>query len=76
MKLQTVRFKSDVILLLRYLVMSLKQAHHSNWLEFMHVLTYFVSTEETTEVFHKYGCIVSTELSLYLTKSKLSEKTE
>lgn len=43
-KLQTVRFKSGVILLLRYLVMSLKQAHNSNWFtEFMHVLTYFVT---------------------------------
>lgn len=43
MKLQTVRFRSAVILLLRYLVMSLKQAHNSNWLVFMHVLTYFVN---------------------------------
>lgn len=41
MKLQTVRFKSGVVLLLRNLVMSLK--HNSNWLEFTHVLTYFVT---------------------------------
>lgn len=41
MKLQTVRFKSGVILLLRYLVMSLK--HNCNWLEFTHVLTYFAT---------------------------------
>ena len=54
MKPQTVRLKSGVILLLRYLLMSVKQDHHSKGLEFMHVLTYFVIGREG-EVFHVNG---------------------
>lgn len=43
MKLQTVKFKTGVILLLRYLLMSPNQANNSNWLEFTHVHTYFAT---------------------------------
>lgn len=52
------RFKSAVILLLRYLVM-----WSSNWLEFTHVLTYFVTGRMKS--FFRIFVLFSTKLGFF-----------